>query len=390
MALSDDVKERVSLVEVAGRVLDWDMRKSMARRGDWWAPCPFHAEKTSSFHVTEKAGASGQFYCFGCNAKGSVIDFVMQHDGVGFAEAVRRLADGAQIDRVLDPAAQAATRAARAKKQAAAEAEAEEAARKAHARARRLWAEASPDAPRLAEYLTGRGVRLDAIGGVPPTLRLHPRLTAYGDQGRPVWIGPAMVAAIGRGKLVGIHRTWIDGPARARTPDGAKVPKQMLGLTGGIFGQPVRLTPAAPGAPLVVGEGIETTLAGLTAHRLRWPARPVAAEAALTLGALCGPEDPAAPSPGTSARSGKALPTPRPDLAADRPGWLPPARASRVIVLADPSTKCPEAARLNAERALAKITAAARAWGGTASIAVPRGRWDHDDDFADLARMGEY
>ncbi|WP_157063863.1 CHC2 zinc finger domain-containing protein, partial [Phaeobacter sp. 11ANDIMAR09] len=53
MALSDEVKARVSLRAIVEQTVTWDMRKSNIRRGDYWAPCPFHGEKTASFHVTE-------------------------------------------------------------------------------------------------------------------------------------------------------------------------------------------------------------------------------------------------------------------------------------------------------------------------------------------------
>ena len=52
--------------------------------------CPFHDEKTPSFHVTPSRGYS---HCFGCQAGGDVIKFVMEVEGLGFADAVERLAD---------------------------------------------------------------------------------------------------------------------------------------------------------------------------------------------------------------------------------------------------------------------------------------------------------
>jgi DNA primase len=52
--------------------------------------CPFHDEKSASFHVTP---ARGFYHCFGCQAGGDVIKFVMEMDGLGFTETVERLAE---------------------------------------------------------------------------------------------------------------------------------------------------------------------------------------------------------------------------------------------------------------------------------------------------------
>lgn len=51
--------------------------------------CPFHSETTPSFSVSE---TKEFYYCFGCSAQGDAIDFVMHMDGVGFPEAVKRIA----------------------------------------------------------------------------------------------------------------------------------------------------------------------------------------------------------------------------------------------------------------------------------------------------------
>ncbi len=60
--------------------------------------CPFHDEKTPSFHVTP---SRGYFHCFGCQEGGDVITFVMKMDGLSFGETVERLADkyGVQLRR---------------------------------------------------------------------------------------------------------------------------------------------------------------------------------------------------------------------------------------------------------------------------------------------------
>src|SRR6266700_5635902 len=55
---------------------------ALSRKGnDYVGLCPFHQEKTASFHVTP---AKNLFHCFGCDAAGSVIDFVMRKDGLTF------------------------------------------------------------------------------------------------------------------------------------------------------------------------------------------------------------------------------------------------------------------------------------------------------------------
>ena len=56
--------------------------------------CPFHQEKTPSFSVDDERGL---YHCFGCGASGDVFSFVEQQEGVGFYDAVRRLAERAGI-----------------------------------------------------------------------------------------------------------------------------------------------------------------------------------------------------------------------------------------------------------------------------------------------------
>ena len=85
----EELRTRSSLSQVVGRKVMWDMRKSNQAKGDMWAPCPFHQEKTASFHVDDR---KGYYYCFGCHAKGDAIKFVRETENVGFMEAVEILA----------------------------------------------------------------------------------------------------------------------------------------------------------------------------------------------------------------------------------------------------------------------------------------------------------
>ena len=88
----DDLRTRTSLSQVVGRKVMWDTRKSNQAKGDMWAPCPFHQEKSASFHVDD---SKGFYYCFGCHAKGDAISFICETENVGFIEAIEILAQEA-------------------------------------------------------------------------------------------------------------------------------------------------------------------------------------------------------------------------------------------------------------------------------------------------------
>jgi DNA primase len=79
-AVEDVIGERVALRNAGG--------------GNLKGLCPFHDEKSPSFNVTP---ARGMWHCFGCGLGGDVIAFIQRTDGLGFVEAVERLADRAGI-----------------------------------------------------------------------------------------------------------------------------------------------------------------------------------------------------------------------------------------------------------------------------------------------------
>ena len=79
----------MSLAQVVGSSLNWDQRKSQPAKGDYWACCPFHGEKTPSFHVDDR---KGYYYCFGCHEKGNAISYLRKTRNMGFREAVESLA----------------------------------------------------------------------------------------------------------------------------------------------------------------------------------------------------------------------------------------------------------------------------------------------------------
>ncbi|HEY7163190.1 MAG TPA: DNA primase [Candidatus Binatia bacterium] len=79
-----DIRNRASIVEV---ISDYVTLKKAGR--NHVGLCPFHNEKTPSFSVNEEKGI---FHCFGCQAGGSVFDFLMRYDHLTFPEAVERVA----------------------------------------------------------------------------------------------------------------------------------------------------------------------------------------------------------------------------------------------------------------------------------------------------------
>lgn len=87
----DAVRERVDLREV---VEEYVTLKS-AGIGSWKGLCPFHDERTPSFHIRPQVGT---YHCFGCGESGDVIAFVMNMDHTSFQETVERLAAKAGIE----------------------------------------------------------------------------------------------------------------------------------------------------------------------------------------------------------------------------------------------------------------------------------------------------
>ena len=84
--LVTQVRDRSDILVVIGETVP-----SLKRRGRSYSGlCPFHKEKTPSFHVNPDRGF---FHCFGCKESGSVIDFIMKVEGATFPEAVRSLAE---------------------------------------------------------------------------------------------------------------------------------------------------------------------------------------------------------------------------------------------------------------------------------------------------------
>jgi DNA primase len=143
------VKQQADIVRIVGEYIT--LKKSGAQ--NYVGLCPFHGEKTPSFSVH----AVRQFYhCFGCNESGDVFSFVQKMANVGFAEAVKLVAQKSGI--------------ALPKREYASAEEAEESRQRGkllelHELATAWFEEQlrSAEAARAREYLTGRGLTAEAI-----------------------------------------------------------------------------------------------------------------------------------------------------------------------------------------------------------------------------------
>ena len=106
-AFLDEIRDRIPIADIIGRRVTFDRKKSNQAKGDFWACCPFHGEKSPSFHCEN---SKGRYHCFGCGASGDHFRFLTELDGLSFPEAVERLADEAGVPMpAVDP--QAAQRA---------------------------------------------------------------------------------------------------------------------------------------------------------------------------------------------------------------------------------------------------------------------------------------
>jgi hypothetical protein len=219
--MSDDIadlKASVSLAKLIGS--SWTLRNGKAL-------CPFHKERTPSFHVY-----ADNYYCWGCGARGDHFTWLEEREGLTFPQAVERLRELAghfntRQDKQRD----------------------REETRKF---ALSIWEKAKPIKGTLAEsYLNIRHID---IAGVPTeALRFHPRCIFGPGNWQPCLI--ALFRDPVTNESTGIHRIQL-------ALNDQKVERKMLGPVGGSV---IKLWPDEDViSGLVIGEGIETTLAAAT------------------------------------------------------------------------------------------------------------------------------
>lgn len=90
----DAVNDRTDIVALVG-----EYTRLERRGGDWWGCCPFHNERTPSFHVVPDRK---MYHCFGCGKGGGTINFLMEMEKLSFVEAVEDLAKKAGVEIVYE------------------------------------------------------------------------------------------------------------------------------------------------------------------------------------------------------------------------------------------------------------------------------------------------
>jgi hypothetical protein len=207
---------------------------SPRRHGNWWScRCPGHEDRSPSLSIRDGDRALIVKCWSGCAARDVLAELRRRGMIAGKTNGTHRGSNRVEVARRrIDDARDLAGR---------------------MARVQRIWNGAADarETP-VATYLAGRGIKMPS----PPSLRWEPYCWHGAAED---WL-PAMIAAIVdvTGELIGVHRTYLrfDGSGKADAVNA----KMML---GGSAGGAVHLAPAAE--TLMVGEGIETSLAGMQA-----------------------------------------------------------------------------------------------------------------------------
>ena len=266
----DELRTRLSIGQVVGRKVMWDTRKSNQGKGDLWAPCPFHQEKSASFHVDDQKGF---YYCFGCHAKGDAISFVRETENVSFMEAVQILAGEAGMTMpASDPRAQEkaeqrtslvdvmeqAVQWHRLQLQTAAAGEARDylTRRGLSVEAQARWDIGfSPDRGGVLDHLTGKGT--------DKALVIEAGLAAESDRGGALYdrfrgriIFPIRDA---RGRAIGLGGRAMAADARAKYLNSPETPLFDKGRS--LYNHGPAREAAGKGKPLIVAEGYMDVIA---------------------------------------------------------------------------------------------------------------------------------
>ncbi len=208
----DIVNQRVALSALIGRAVK--LRKTGREHVGL---CPFHSESSPSFTVNDDKGF---YHCFGCGAHGDAVRFKMEHDGLGFVDALREL----EGDAGLAGESMAPKRESLRREQGPAR------YIDSGAAATYVWREAGQARGTIAEnWFRGRGID-PAASGALDVIRFHPRCPAglwrtWEDPGAVRRMAPALVTPFlriegPRGerslRMTGVHLTFLSGDGREK------------------------------------------------------------------------------------------------------------------------------------------------------------------------------
>lgn len=251
----NEIRGRVPISSLIGQHVSWDRKKTRAAKGDYWAACPFHGEKSSSFHCEDK---KGRYHCFGCGASGDHFRFLTTLQGITFPRAVEIVADMAGVSMPSSKPLTDEEKREWGRRKAAQEAEQKKREREAEAdRHRRvetvkgIWQDTKPYRGSLAEiYLNWRCPGLGDFDD--ENIRFHPGLphpTVPGDH-------PCLVARVVdvAGKGIAIWRIYLARDGQGKMTGG----DAKLGL-GPSAGGAVRLGGVSD--TIGICEGVETARA---------------------------------------------------------------------------------------------------------------------------------
>lgn len=335
------IKDELSIRQVV------ETRIVLRRQGHRYISCcPFHVEKTASFHVQE---AQDNFHCFGCGANGDAIGFIMLIDNLAFSDAVLRISSEFGLDSGLERRAKPKPKIVehRPKKD-----------NKSADDARLLYLKSYPALGSPVEiYLRNRGLDPRKINpDILRQLRFNPAVPYYSSIERGVHLHgtfPAMLAPMQdrNGAIRAVHMTYLkpNGDGKLDTifhPDTGEV-EPAKKMRGSAWGCAIRLGP--PRSRMAVAEGIETGLS-FAVHKPEisvWVAGSVTNLAGHGRG-----EGELHPDP---KRQGQRLPTPIPDL--KRPGLIMPDGVRDVYVIKDNDSKDQLSVDAHIERFIRRMSA---------------------------------
>jgi DNA primase len=249
---------------------------------DLFGCCPFHAEKTPSFKIDP---IRQSWYCFGaCAMGGDVFGFVEKLEGLDFVGALKYLATRGGVDAGIDPVLQEKRKLARETQLALwnEKKKADDEARRRSAYER--WREGGPATGTLVEqYFESRDL---PSGWVKRTgFRFHPAF--WGEK-------LAMLAPVTdpvSGKFKGLHGTFLRPDGRGKAdPRHQPGPKIQLGP---VWGGWIKIGKDDGVSPLLIGEGIETTLSVLLA--MESAGKPAIGRVGISLGNIARALSPAPP-----------------------------------------------------------------------------------------------